>query len=101
MTIQQPSQSETTMATFQIENLPEELYSRIQDLAAKNNVTVNEAVIDLLKQACQPSEVETNQAQQTKLMSEVLQEIRSRPRVNPSDFGLPDSTVLIQEDRNR
>ncbi|BAS57315.1 hypothetical protein NIES2135_33280 [Leptolyngbya boryana NIES-2135] len=89
------------MATFQIENLPDELYSQIQDLAAENNVTLNEAVIHLLEQACQTNETEKDRAHYAKSMSEILQEIRSRPRVNPSDFGLPDSTVLIQEDRNR
>ena len=89
------------MATLQIENLPDDLYSRIQSLAAENNFTLNEAVIYLLKQAFEPNEVKMAQDQQTKLMSEVLQRIRSRPRVNPIDFGLPDSTVLIREDRNR
>lgn len=89
------------MATLQIENLPDELYSRIQRLAAENNFTLNEAVIHLLKQAFQPSEVKMVQEQQTKPMSKVLRRIRSRPRVNPIDFGLPDSTVLIREDRNR
>jgi antitoxin (DNA-binding transcriptional repressor) of toxin-antitoxin stability system len=33
--------------------------------------------------------------------AEALARIRSRSRVNPLEFGLPDSTVLIQEDRNR
>jgi hypothetical protein len=34
-------------------------------------------------------------------MLAILQRIRNRPRVNPRDFGLTDSTILIQEDRNR
>ncbi len=88
------------MATLQIENLPDELYNRIQSLAAENNLTLNEAVIHVLKQAFQPNELKMVQ-QQTKPMSEILQKIRSRPRINPMDFGLPDSTVLIREDRNR
>jgi antitoxin (DNA-binding transcriptional repressor) of toxin-antitoxin stability system len=33
--------------------------------------------------------------------AEALTRIRSRPRINPLEFGLPDSTVLINEDRNR
>ncbi|MEW6494565.1 MAG: hypothetical protein AB1589_18910 [Cyanobacteriota bacterium] len=89
------------MATLQIENLPDDLYSRIQSLAAENNFTLNEAVIHLLKQAFGLNEVKMVQEQQTKPMSEVLQRIRSRPRVNSIDFGLPNSTVLIREDRNR
>lgn len=89
------------MATLQIENLPDELYSRIQSLAAESNFTLNEAVIHLLKQAFQSDELKMFQGQQTKPMSEILQKIRSRPRVNPINFGLADSTVLIREDRNR
>jgi hypothetical protein len=33
--------------------------------------------------------------------AEALARIRSRPRDNLADFGLPDSTDLIREDRNR
>jgi hypothetical protein len=36
-----------------------------------------------------------------KLSAEALARIRSRPRVNPTDFGLPDSTDLVREDRDR
>ncbi len=89
------------MATLQIENLPDDLYNRIQSLAAENNFTLDEAVIHILKQAFQPNELKINQKRQTKPMSEILQKIRSRPRVNPIDFGLADSTVLIRADRNR
>lgn len=89
------------MATLQIENLPDELYNSIQILAAENNLTLNEAVIRLLKQGFQPNEIKMTQEGQIKSMSEILQKIRSRLRVNPIDFGLPDTTVLIREDRNR
>ena len=30
-----------------------------------------------------------------------LARIRRRPRVNPAEFGLPNSTTLIREDRDR
>lgn len=33
--------------------------------------------------------------------AEALSRIRSRPRVNPLDVGLIDSTILIREDRDR
>jgi hypothetical protein len=36
-----------------------------------------------------------------KSSAEALARIRSRPRVNPTDFGLPDSTDLIRGDRDR
>ena len=35
------------------------------------------------------------------LNQEALARIRNRPRVNPVDFGLPDSTTLLREDRDR
>lgn len=34
-------------------------------------------------------------------VSEILTRIRRRPRVNPLEFGLPDSNDLIREDRER
>jgi hypothetical protein len=89
------------MATLQIENLPDELYSRIQSLASEKNLTLNEAVIGLLKQSFESDKKMINQTQQSEPMSAILHRIRNRPRVNPSDFGLTDSTILIREDRNR
>ena len=89
------------MATLQIENLPDELYSRIQCLASAKNLTLNEAVIRLLKRSFESDKVTLDLAQENQPMSAIIQRIRSRPRVNPSDFGLMDSTILIAEDRNR
>lgn len=89
------------MATIQIENLPDELYKRIQSLAAQKNFSINEAVIHLLSQAIQPIKTETVKEEEARSMDEVLAEIRSRSRINPMDFGLPDSTILIREDRHR
>lgn len=89
------------MATLQIENLPDELYSRIQCLASEKKLTLNEAVIRLLKRSFESDKVTLDLAQENKPMSAILQRIRSRPRVNPRDFGLMDSTILIAEDRNR
>ena len=89
------------MATLQIENLPDELYNRIQFLASEKNFTLNEAVIHLLKQSFESDKLTFEGDRESKPMSAILQNIRSRPRVNPRDFGLMDSTVLIREDRNR
>ncbi|PSB02016.1 hypothetical protein [Merismopedia glauca] len=89
------------MATLQIENLPDEIYSSIQTLAVENNLTVNEAIVYLLKQAFKPDRVKGNRKLEQESMSEVLKRISSRYRANPSDLGLPDSTILIREDRHR
>lgn len=89
------------MATLQIENLPDELYQSIQSLATAKSVTLSDAVIQILAQAIQPDSPNARQAQAFKESSEALARIRSRPRVNPLDFGLPDSTQMIREDRDR
>lgn len=85
------------MATLQIENLPDELYHCVQSFADDRKLTVNETIIFLLKQAFELSQPQVNQP---KSMAKVLQGIRDRPRLNPINFGLPDSTTLIREDRN-
>lgn len=79
----------------------DELYRFIQSLVAARSVTLNDAVIQLLTQAIRPEAANTHQAQVLKESSEALARIRSRPRVNPLDFGLPDSTQMIREDRNK
>lgn len=89
------------MATLKIDNLPEELYSYIQSLAFEKNLTINEATIYLLKQSFESEKVNKNPEKENKQISATLQRIRTRHRVNPMDFGLKDSTILIQEDRNR
>jgi hypothetical protein len=89
------------MATLQIENLPDELYYQIQGLASEKNFTVNEAVIHLLQQSFQSDKLMGDRGKESQNISEILQNIRSRPRFNPRDFGLMDSTVLIREDRHR
>lgn len=89
------------MATLQIENLPDELYRSIQSLAAAKSVTLNDAIIQILVQAVQLGSVNAQQAKAFKESSEALARIRDRPRVNPLDFGLPDSTQMIREDRDR
>jgi hypothetical protein len=89
------------MATLQIENLPDELYHRIQHLATEKKYTINEAIIYLLQESFQSYNPTLISEPPTKNTAEILQKIRSRPRVNPMDFGMVDSTLLIQEDRNR
>jgi hypothetical protein len=89
------------MTTLKITNLSDELYNHIQEVASQNNLTIDEATIYLLNQSYQSHQKISNQDQTSNNMSAILQRIRSRPRVKPEDFGLKDSTILIQEDRNR
>jgi hypothetical protein len=89
------------MATLQIENVPDELLSCIQSVALEKNLTLNEAIVYLLKRSFEFGKIAIDRGQHLEPMSVVLKRIRSRPRVNPSNFGLADSTVLIREDRGR
>ncbi len=89
------------MATLQIENLPEDLYQSIQRLAATANISLNEVVIQMLAQAAPPAPINTQQQEHLAKTSEALARIRSRPRINAADSGLPDSTLMIQADRDR
>ncbi|NJL19708.1 MAG: hypothetical protein HC895_01005 [Leptolyngbyaceae cyanobacterium SM1_3_5] len=89
------------MTTLQIDNLPDDIYRNLQNLATQKNFTLDEAVVLLLRQALQSVDVNVIQEQSAKSIAEVLAKIRSRPRMNPIDFGLLDSTILIRDDRNR
>jgi antitoxin FitA len=87
------------MATLQIENLPEHIYDYLQSLATKQKISLNETVIQLLQQI--NSSIENDSVEQTRNTVEILERIRSRPRRNPLELEMPDSTMLIREDRDR
>jgi hypothetical protein len=93
------------MAALNLENVPDDLYACIRDLATQKNLSLNDLVIQVLKQAFQATpttpQVAAPQPQSFVPATEVLTRIRSRSRVNPTNFGLPDSTTLLQEDRSR
>lgn len=58
----------------------------------------SEETVDLEKSAIRPAPADPRTLKET---SEALSRIRSRHRVNPLDFGLPDSTQMIRDDRDR
>ena len=99
------------MAALNIDNIPDELLTQLEQLATENNCSVKEQAIALLKQSLnQPQrklkllispEIDPTREQRRKAVPKVLAEIRSRRRVNPANYGLPDSTELIREDRER
>ena len=88
------------MATISIPDFPDDLYARLEALAKANNLSVEAQIIILLEQAL-PPQTQQAKSETTKPITEILAESRRRRRVNPSDFGLPDSTTLIREDRDR
>jgi antitoxin FitA len=87
------------MATLQIDNLPEYLYDYLQSLATTQKISLNETVIQLLQQI--NSSTENDSVEQTRKTVEILERIRSRPRRDPLELEMPDSTMLIREDRDR
>jgi plasmid stability protein len=99
------------MATLILENLPDELIEQIQQLAQQHNQSVNEQVIFILKQAVkkpQPPlkflispETDPTWEERRKAVPKLQAQIDQRRRLNPKDYGLPDSTELIREDRER
>ena len=96
------------MTNLILKNIPDKL---IEQIAQQNEQSVNEQIISILKQAVQQPqtplkflispETDSTQEERRKATPKILAEIRSRRRVNPTDFGLLDSTELIREDRER
>ncbi len=89
------------MATLHLQNVPDDLYEKLQQLAASHNRSIDAQVITLLESAL-PTETKPSQNNtRNQSVQEILAENRRRRRVNPVDFSLPDSTTLIREDRDR
>jgi antitoxin FitA len=88
------------MATLYVRNLPDDLYAKLQELAASQHRSINAQVITLLKQSL-ATERQPRVDHEQQNVIKLLEESRSRRRVNPADFGLPDSTEMIREDRDR
>ncbi|MEH2001733.1 MAG: Arc family DNA-binding protein [Nostoc sp.] len=88
------------MATLYVRNLPDDLYIKLQELAVSQHRSINAQVITLLEEALK-TEAQQIEDQKQQNVLKVLEESRQRRRVNPADFGLPDSTQLIREDRER
>ncbi len=80
------------MSTIHVRSVPEELYERIQKLAASKNHSLSAEVILLLDRAVEAEESRKQQAQ-------LLSNIRRRRFSPPA--GTTDSLKLLHEDRSR
>ena len=90
------------MATLKLENLPPELLSQIEHLAQQNHCTINQQAIALIQQSLnQIPNKDSSWSKRRQAVPHIQAEIDRQTRVNPADFGLPDSTQLIREDRDR
>ncbi|MBE9057252.1 hypothetical protein [Sphaerospermopsis sp. LEGE 08334] len=81
-------------------SLPDNLYKELQKLAEAENDSVESQVVTLLQNALQTKKQQI-EAQRRENVLKVIEESRNRRRLNPADFGLPDSTEMIREDRDR
>jgi len=88
------------MATLHVQNIPEDLYARLQKLASAHNRSISAQVITILESALPTLAVQT-QGKTRQNVTKILDGIRRRREQRPTDLGLPDSTSLIREDRDR
>jgi antitoxin FitA len=82
------------MPVLHLDNVPEELYGRIEELAAAERIPLREETLRLLRQA-----VEMNPPTSRENVALLLEEMR-RNRITPV-AGTPDSVELLREDRGR
>ncbi|AVH62774.1 hypothetical protein CDG77_15475 [Nostoc sp. 'Peltigera membranacea cyanobiont' 213] len=88
------------MATLYVRNLPDDLYAKLQELAASEHRSINAQVITLLEQALK-TEAQQTEEERRKNVPKLLEEIRLRREKLPTDIEWPDSTAMIREDRDR
>lgn len=89
------------MATLYLENVPDELYAKLQQLAAAQNSSIDAQVLTLLESALKSETKPLQVEAPKKSVQEILAEINRRRESLPQDLGLPDSTILLREDRDR
>jgi antitoxin FitA len=83
------------MANIQLNNIPDELLHRIQQLAEQHRRTLDDEILQILQQATQPNP-------ESKLdILQLIEEGKKRREQLPQDINWLDSTALIREDRDR
>jgi plasmid stability protein len=80
------------MNTLHVRSVPDNLYTRLQQIAQRRNRSLSAQVINMLTQAVEEDEIRENQAQ-------ALAAIQRRRFKAPIDA--PSSLELLREDRER
>ncbi|MCL1466901.1 hypothetical protein [Argonema galeatum] len=88
------------MATLHLQDVPEDLSVRLEQLAKSQHRTITTQVITLLESTL-PPQTPQSQSEIPKSVTEILAEINRRREQLPTDVEWPDSTALIREDRDR
>ena len=83
---------EAVMAILHVRGVPDELYDQLQTLAAAQQRSLSAQVLAMLQDAL---EMEARREQQATLLSAIR-----RRRFKPPQ-GVPDTTLLLREDRER
>lgn len=86
------------MPVLHLENVPDELFRRIEQLAAADALPVPEATVKLLQRAVNLYPPSRHQVSRSDVKA-VLDRME-RNRITPAP-GTPDSVELLREDRNR
>jgi antitoxin FitA len=83
------------MPILHVRNVPERIYSRLQQRAEAQHRSLSAEVVSLLDEALLGEDVREAQAT-------VLERMRRHRRAfRPADIGAPDSVELLREDRDR
>ena len=80
------------MPILHVRHVPEELYERLRQRARDENRSISAEVISLLERGLQ---------EPARSRKEVVEAILRRRSLRPTELGMPDSTVLLREDRER
>ncbi|MBW4606415.1 MAG: hypothetical protein KME22_04100 [Hassallia sp. WJT32-NPBG1] len=80
------------MATLYVRNLPDDLYAKLQELAASQHRSINAQVITLLEQVLTTQAQETEEQKRQNVLK-VLEEIRQRRENRRTDIEWLDSTA--------
>lgn len=87
-------QQERSVAILQVRDVPDELYESLSIVAKKENRSISQETIVLLKQALQLKEERI-------LKRKALLEELSSFKNSLKNINLPDPATLIREDRDR
>lgn len=83
------------MPILHVRNVPERIYSRLQQRAEAQHRSLSAEVVSLLDEALDAEDIRAAQA-------DVLERMRRHRRTfRPAEAGAPDSVTLLREDRDR
>lgn len=83
------------MPSLHLQNVPEDLYRRIEELAAADRVLLSEETLALLQQAVMKKSSTNGRRSQREVLDDI---VRHRFALLP---GMPSAVEMLREDRER